>query len=53
MSNSQWDRGFTAGAKAGTKAERERIKQLLTAQPNGIWQKFLLKQVIALIERKY
>lgn len=33
----------------GVEDERSRIIKLLEAQPNGIWQKFMLEQVIALI----
>lgn len=34
----------------GRELERERIIKLLEAQPNGIWQRFMLKQVIAVIK---
>lgn len=53
MSKPDWaerlQRTFNRKYEAGVTAERERIIKLLSEQPNGIWRKYFLQQVIDLI----
>lgn len=54
MTNPDWAERLQRTRKReydkGVEAERSRIIKLLEAQPNGVWQRFILKQVIALIK---
>jgi hypothetical protein len=43
---------YNTGVKVGIAYEQDRIIELLSQQPNGIWQKYMLHQVIALIKGK-